>query len=289
MRPRYKVYSFRLLVSSIVGALNGLMRLDTSIGILVFIFAYFLVTPLSLRIWRNELKGLGLMGLYKEAIGTSILALILAWSLSMSFTGCGVMIYVVKANGSGIYPIETLDGRMLPPNNEELFGYNAVSLTLSDDVVDRVRVGVCAEVGRDLSLRVGNYNLTLRGKDLLLRVDFNLSIGEDRDLLKRVFGNLTVHRNGTLSLGNVSLPLNSTKLLKLGVSDVSITYRTFPKLTLELRASLESQQGFPINLFLSEISEKDSLLCLFDAKDIKTGRRSFNVKDRYYVVVLTRG
>ncbi|MDW8035587.1 MAG: hypothetical protein RMI85_03935, partial [Candidatus Korarchaeum sp.] len=256
MRPKYKVYSFRLLVSSIVGILNGLLRLDPSIGILAFIFAYFLVTPLSLRIWRDELKGIGLMELYKEAIGTSILALILIWSLSMSFTGYSVMIYVVKANNSGIYPIETLDGRKLLPNNEELFGYNAVSLTLSNDVVNKVRIGVCTERKENISLRIGNYDLTLEGSELVLRTRSNLSSSEDRDFLRKIFGNLTVYRNGTLVLGNMSLPPNTTKKLKLGISNVSLSYERFPELILDMRAPLGSQLEFPVSMFLTEVVEK---------------------------------
>ncbi|MEM2729300.1 MAG: hypothetical protein QXL56_02725 [Candidatus Korarchaeum sp.] len=289
MRPKYKVYGFRLLVSSLVGLLNGFLRLDPSIGILAFIFAYFLVTPISLRVWREELKVIGLMEIYKEAIGASILALILTWSLSMSLTGYGIAIYVVKANGSGIYPIETLDGRMLPPNNEDLFGYNAVFLTLSNSTVNRVRIGACIEKREELSLRIGDYNLTLRGDELVLRTHFNISNGENRDFLRRMFGNLTIYRNGTLALGNLSLPPNTTRKLKLGTSNVSLTYRRFPELSLELRSALRSQQEFPVNIFLSEVLEKNSQLCFFDAKDIKIGRRSFNVRDRYYVVVLTEG
>ncbi|MEM3870421.1 MAG: hypothetical protein QXJ39_04735 [Candidatus Korarchaeum sp.] len=289
MRPKYKVYGFRLLVSSLVGLLNGFLRLDPSIGILAFIFAYFLVTPISLRVWREELKVIGLMEIYKEAIGASILALILTWSLSMSLTGYGIAIYVVKANGSGIYPIETLDGRMLPPNNEDLFGYNAVFLTLSNSTVNRVRIGACIEKREELSLRIGDYNLTLRGDELVLRTHFNISNGENRDFLRRMFGNLTIYRNGTLALGNLSLPPNTMRKLKLGTSNVSLTYRRFPELSLELRSALRSQQEFPVNIFLSEVLEKNSQLCFFDAKDIKIGRRSFNVRDRYYVVVLTEG
>lgn len=289
MRPKYKVYGFRLLVSSLVGLLNGFLRLDPSIGILAFIFAYFLVTPISLRVWREELKVIGLMEIYKEAIGASILALILTWSLSMSLTGYGIAIYVVKANGGGIYPIETLDGRMLPPNNEDLFGYNAVFLTLSNSTVNRVRIGACIEKREELSLRIGDYNLTLRGDELVLRTHFNISNGENRDFLRRMFGNLTIYRNGTLALGNLSLPPNTTRKLKLGTSNVSLTYRRFPELSLELRSALRSQQEFPVNIFLSEVLEKNSQLCFFDAKDIKIGRRSFNVRDRYYVVVLTEG
>ncbi|MEM0036318.1 MAG: hypothetical protein QXJ48_06545 [Candidatus Korarchaeum sp.] len=289
MRPKYKVYGFRLLVSSLVGLLNGSLRLDPSIGILAFIFAYFLVTPISLRVWREELKVIGLMEIYKEAIGASILALILTWSLSMSLTGYGIAIYVVKANGSGIYPIETLDGRMLPPNNEDLFGYNAVFLTLSNSTVNRVRIGACIEKREELSLRIGDYNLTLRGDELVLRTHFNISNGENRDFLRRMFGNLTIYRNGTLALGNLSLPPNTTRKLKLGTSNVSLTYRRFPELSLELRSALRSRQEFPVNIFLSEVLEKNSQLCFFDAKDIKIGRRSFNVRDRYYVVVLTEG
>ncbi|MEM3372045.1 MAG: hypothetical protein QXO55_05520 [Candidatus Korarchaeum sp.] len=289
MRPKYKVYGFRLLVSSLVGLLNGSLRLDPSIGILAFIFAYFLVTPISLRVWREELKVVGLMEIYKEAIGASILALILTWSLSMSLTGYGIAIYVVKANGSGIYPIETLDGRMLPPNNEDLFGYNAVFLTLSNSTVNRVRIGACIEKREELSLRIGDYNLTLRGDELVLRTHFNISNGENRDFLRRMFGNLTIYRNGTLALGNLSLPPNTTRKLKLGTSNVSLTYRRFPELSLELRSALRSRQEFPVNIFLSEVLEKNSQLCFFDAKDIKIGRRSFNVRDRYYVVVLTEG
>ncbi|MEM1984502.1 MAG: hypothetical protein QXR35_00090 [Candidatus Korarchaeum sp.] len=289
MRPKYKVYGFRLLVSSLVGLLNGFLRLDPSIGILAFIFAYFLVTPISLRVWREELKVIGLMEIYKEAIGASILALILTWSLSMSLTGYGIAIYVVKANGSGIYPIETLDGRMLPPNNEDLFGYNTVFLTLSNSTVNRVRIGACIEKREELSLRIGDYNLTLRGDELVLRTHFNISNGENRDFLRRMFGNLTIYRNGTLALGNLSLPPNTTRKLKLGTSNVSLTYRRFPELSLELRSALRSQQEFPVNIFLSEVLEKNSQLCFFDAKDIKIGRRSFNVRDRYYVVVLTEG
>ncbi|MEM2810999.1 MAG: hypothetical protein QW187_04130, partial [Candidatus Korarchaeum sp.] len=237
MRPKYKVYGFRLLVSSLVGLLNGFLRLDPSIGILAFIFAYFLVTPISLRVWREELKVIGLMEIYKEAIGASILALILTWSLSMSLTGYGIAIYVVKANGSGIYPIETLDGRMLPPNNEDLFGYNAVFLTLSNSTVNRVRIGACIEKREELSLRIGDYNLTLRGDELVLRTHFNISNGENRDFLRRMFGNLTIYRNGTLALGNLSLPPNTTRKLKLGTSNVSLTYRRFPELSLELRSA----------------------------------------------------
>lgn len=289
MRPKYKVYSFRLLVSMLVGLLNGFLRLDPSIGILAFILAYFLVTPLSLRIWREELKGIGLMELYREAIGASILALILTWSLSMSFTGYGVMIYVVKANGSGVYPIETLDGRMLPPNNEDLFGYNVVSLTLSNNVVNHIRIGACIERGENLSLKMGNYDLTLRGDELVLRTHFNLSNSEDRDFLKKMFGNLTMYRNGTLVLGSLSLPLNTTRSLKLGASNVSLAYQRFPDLILELRSPLGSQQEFPVSIFLSEVVKRDSQICFFDAKDIKIGRRSFNVRDRYYVVILTGG
>lgn len=289
MRPKYKVYGFRLLVSSLVGLLNGFLRLDPSIGILAFIFAYFLVTPISLRVWREELKVIGLMEIYKEAIGASILALILTWSLSMSLTGYGIAIYVVKANGGGIYPIETLDGRMLPPNNEDLFGYNTVFLTLSNSTVNRVRIGACIEKREELSLRIGDYNLTLRGDELVLRTHFNISNGENRDFLRRMFGNLTIYRNGTLALGNLSLPPNTTRKLKLGTSNVSLTYRRFPELSLELRSALRSQQEFPVNIFLSEVLEKNSQLCFFDAKDIKIGRRSFNVRDRYYVVVLTEG
>ncbi len=289
MRPKYRVYGFRLLTSSLVGILNGLLRVEPSIGILTFILAYFLVTPLSLMIWRGELKEIGLMELYKEAIGTSLLALILTWSLSMNLTGYGVVIYVVKANGSGIYPIETLDGRKLPPGNGELFGYYAVNLTLSNGVVNRVRIGACLERGEKTSLMMGNYELTFRGDELTLRTHLNLSNGEDREFLRKMFGNLTLYRNGTLALGNLSLSLNTVKEVKLGLFNLSLAYQRFPLLSLELRASLEHQREFPVNLFLSGVTDRDSQLCVFDAKDIKVGRRSFNVRDRHYVVIITEG
>lgn len=289
MRPKYKVYSFRLLISSAVGVLNGLLRLDPSIGVLAFIFAYFLVTPLSLMIWRKELREVGLMELYREAIGASILTLILTWSLSMNLTGYGVAIYVVRADDSGIYPIETLDGRRLSPNNEELFGYNAVNLTLLNDVVNHVRIGTCSERGERTSLRMGKYDLTLGGDELTLRTQLNLSKSEDREFLKRIFGNLTIYRNGTIALGNLSLPLNTTREMKLGASDLSLVYRGFPELILELRAPLEHQREFPVNLFLSGVTNRDSQLCVFDAREIKVGRKSFNVGDRYYVVIMVGG
>ncbi|RDD54023.1 MAG: hypothetical protein BA066_01255 [Candidatus Korarchaeota archaeon NZ13-K] len=289
MRPKYKVYGFRLLASLIVGLLNGLLRVDPSVGLLSFIFAYFLVTPMSLRIWREELKGTGLMDLYKEAIGASILVLILTWSLAMSFTGYGVAVYVVRAKGSGIYPIETQDGRILPPNNEELFGYNAVSLNISGGALRGAKVGVCLEGEGNISLRMGDYDLSIRGEELTVRMRLNLSKSEERDLLKKIFGNLTLYRNGTLVLNGSSFPPETTRYLELGASHLNITHRGIYIVELELRTTLKSRMEFPANLLLSEVRKEGSQLCVFDAKEVRVGRRSLNVRDRYYVVVLAEG
>lgn len=289
MRPKYKVYSFRLLASSLTGLLNGLLKADPSLGILAFILAYFLVTPISLRIWRDELKDLGLMALYKEAIGASLLALILTWSLAMSFTGQGIVIYAVRANQSGVHPIETLDGKILPPGNEELFGYNSVLLNFSNGVLKGAKLGICFEGSSDFTSRMGDYDLKLTQSEVSVSVEVDPRSSEGRELLSKLFGDLKVYRNGTLVLGNISISPGSFKELKKGASNVSLRY-VGPHLILELRSDLKTGlQEFPLNTMISEIRRESSKLCVFDARDPKTGRRSLNVRERYYLVVMREG
>ncbi|MCD6348190.1 MAG: hypothetical protein J7L91_01015, partial [Candidatus Korarchaeota archaeon] len=61
MNPKHKVYYFRVSVSALVGLVSGLTNAPPLEGLSLFLLAYFLVTPLSLKLWGNELKDVGLI------------------------------------------------------------------------------------------------------------------------------------------------------------------------------------------------------------------------------------
>ncbi len=283
MRPKHKVYYFRLLTSSLVGILNGLLRVDPTVGISAFIFTYFLVTPLSLRIWRDELKGMGLMEIYKEAIGTSFLALIIVWSLTMSFTGQGVALAVVREKGSGIYPIETLDGRYLPPGNEEMMGYSVVLLNISDHLMD-AELGAC--LNGTSSFKMGRYYLTV-GDSISLRIELKLSDPEDREILRRIIGNFSIYRNGTMVFGENKVHMGGSINITSNGSDLSLKFSGLNDIILEIRSPIDVPKDSPLNSFI-KIKRSDSQLCLFDSVKPKIGRRTISIHG-YHIVILPGG
>jgi len=283
MRPKHKVYYFRLLASSLVGILNGLLRVDPAIGISAFIFTYFLVTPLSLRIWRDELKGMGLMEIYKEAVGTSLLALIMVWSLTLSFTGQGVALAVVREKGSGIYPIETLDGRFLPPGNEEMMGYSAVLLNISDRLID-AELGACLNGAS--SFKMGRYYLTV-DDGISLRIELKLSDPEDREILRRIVGNFSIYRNGTMVFGENKVRMGESINITSKGSNLSLKFSGLNDIILEIRSPIDVPKDSPLNSFI-KLRRNDSQLCLFDSTKPKIGRRTINIHG-YHIVILPGG
>ncbi len=283
MKPKHKVYYFRLLASSLVGILNGLLRVDPAIGISAFFFTYFLVTPLSLRMWREELKGMGLMEIYKEAVGASLLALIMVWSLTLSFTGQGVALAVVREKGSGIYPIETLDGRFLPPGNEEMMGYSAVLLNISDHLID-AELGACLNGAS--SFKMGRYYLTV-DDGISLRIELKLSDPEDREILRRIVGNFSIYRNGTMVFGENKVRMGESINITSKGSNLSLKFSGLNDIILEIRSPIDVPKDSPLNSFI-KLRRNDSQLCLFDSTKPKIGRRTINIRG-YHIVILPGG
>ncbi|MCC6028892.1 MAG: hypothetical protein LM591_01980 [Candidatus Korarchaeum sp.] len=283
MRPKHKIYYFRLSASSLVGILNGLLRVDPAVGLSAFIFTYFLVTPLSLRIWKDELKGMGLMEIYKEAIGSSLLALIFFWSLTMSFTGQGVALAVVREKGSGIYPIETLDGRHLPPGNEEMMGYSVVYLNISDHLRD-AELGVC--LNGTSSFRMGRYYLTV--SDIIsLRIELKPFDPGDREILRRILGDFSIYRNGTIIFGKNRAHLGESINMSSNGLNISLKFFGPNDITLEMRSPINTSKGSLLNSFI-KVRSSDSQLCLFDSVKPKIGRRTISLQG-YHIVILPGG
>jgi len=283
MKPKHKVYYFRLLASSLVGILNGLLRVDPTVGISAFIFTYFLVTPLSLRIWRDELKDVGLMEIYKEAVGASLLALIMIWSLTMSFTGQGVALAVVREKGSGIYPIETLDGRHLPPGNEEMMGYSAVLLNISDHIRG-AELGAC--LNGTSSFKMGRYYLTV-DDGISLRIELKLSDPGDREILRRIIGNFSIYRNGTMVFGGNRVRMGESISMPSNGSNLSLKFSGLNDIVLEIRSPIDVPEDSPLNSFI-KLKRYDSQLCLFDSTKPKIGRRTISIQG-YHIVILPGG
>ena len=286
MKPKHKVYYFRVALSSLVGLASGIAGLTPMEGLSLFLLAYFLVTPLSLKLWGDELKDIGLMKLYREALGSSFLALLLIWTLVINLVGPGVPIYVVRASQSGIYPIQTIDGRTVGPNDRPLAGYNAVSLKLSGHNIQDIYVGSYARTGDVTRVVLGHTEVTLSKGEIRLSGVYNLSIESDYRRMSELLGNITMFMNGTLII-NETMKLNpgGSRKLTYNSTVMEVSYTAPGLLSVEINSTREKIAEYPVSVFISSIEEKDGYIFVFDSVKPFWKTRTARVDDSYVVVL----
>ncbi len=286
MKARHKVYYFRVLVSSLAGLISGLAGLSSMEGLSLFLLVYFLVTPISLRLWGDELRDTGLMKLYKEAIGSSFLAFLLIWVLVINLMGVGVSIYVVRASSSGIYPIQTIDGRTIGPDERPFAGYNVVFINISKGKIKDIYVGTYAKKSYKITqLYLDNTEIRIWNNGTLF-IEGNYSLSSDRDLarMKNLFGNVTLYRNGSIILNNTEIRVGeSTKLILRNVT-VNIFYNR-DAIHLELASDLNKISEYPISAFISFVKEKGDYIYVFDSLKPVWKTRTARVDESYLVVL----
>ncbi len=287
MNPKHKVYYFRVSVSALVGLVSGLTNAPPLEGLSLFLLAYFLVTPLSLKLWGNELKDVGLIKLYREALGSSLLALLLVWTLVMNMIGAGVAVYVVRTSQNGVYPLQTVDGRTIGPNERPLAGYNAVSLKVSDGKIKDIHVGTYARRSEGLTrLYLGDTKVTLSNNSLNIEGEYNLSFEADLRRMSYLFKNVTLFRNGTLILNNtIRLEPGETENMKIGDAFITVTHDPKGTIHLELDSPYNGTLTFPITVFISSIVEEGDYIYVFDAFKPVWKTRTARVDDSYVIVL----
>ncbi len=286
MKPKHKVYYFRVALSSLVGLVSGIAGLTPMEGLSLFLLAYFLVTPISLKLWRDELKDTGLMKLYREALGSSFLALLLIWTLVINLMGPGVPIYVVRASQSGIYPIQTIDGRTVGPDERPLAGYNAVSLKLSGQNIEDIYVGSYAKKRDVTKIMLGHTEITLSGDKIRLSGIYNLSIESDYRRMSRLLGNITMFINGTLIV-NETMKLNPGESQRLTYnSTVMEVFHAVPGLlSIEINSTRDEIAEYPVSIFISSIEERNGFIFVFDSVKPFWKTRTARVDDSYVVIL----
>ncbi len=290
MKPKHKVYYFRVALSSLVGLVSGIAGLSPMEGLSLFLLAYFLVTPISLKLWGSKLRDAGLMKLYREALGSSFMALLLVWTLAINLAGSGVVIYVVRTSQSGIYPIQTVDGRVVGPDERPLAGYNAVMLNLSGRNIKDIYVGSYARASSETEVVLGHTKVRLSGTSVHLEGEYNLSIKSDYERMKRLLGNLTVYINGTLVInGTVRLAPGESHMAVHGPTVMVVENSAPGTLTVEINSTREAISSYPLSVFISSVHEKDEHLFVFDAVKPFWKTRTARVDDNSYVVILPPG
>ncbi len=286
MKPKHKVYYFRIALSSLVGLVSGIVGLTPMEGLSLFLLAYFLVTPLSLKLWGDELKDMGLMKLYREALGSSFLALLLVWTLVINLMGPGVPIYVVKTSQSGIYPIQTIDGRIVGPDERPLAGYNAVNLKLAGHNIEDIYVGSYAKMRDVTKVTLGHTVVTLSSGELRISGVYNLSIESDYKRMSKLLGNVTMFVNGTLIInGTMKLNPGETKELTYNSTVMEVSHTAPGVLDIEINSTRDKITEYPVSVFISSIEEKEGYIFVFDSVKPFWKTRTARVDDSYVVVL----
>ncbi len=286
MKPKHKVYYFRVALSSLVGLVSGIAGLTPMEGLSLFLLAYFLVTPLSLKLWGDELKDMGLMKLYREALGSSFLALLLIWTLVINLMGPGVPIYVVRASQGGIYPIQTIDGRIVGPDERPLAGYNAVYLKLTGHNIEDIYVGSYAKMGDLTKVILGHTEVTLSKGEICISGIYNLSIESDYKRMSKLLGNITMFVNGTLIInGTMKLNPGETKELTYNSTVMEVSHTAPGLLDIEINSTRDKITEYPVSAFISSIEEKEGYIFVFDSVKPFWKTRTARVDDSYVVVL----
>ncbi len=292
MNAKSKIYYFRLAISSLVGLLSGLINLGPLEGLSLFLLTYFLVTPISLRLWGRDLREMGLMKIYREGLGSSILALLLVWTLVINLVGPGVPMYVVRAGQSGIFPLQTMEDRVIGPNEASLVGYNAVLLNLTtDNKIEDMLVGTYAkDLGNYVEVNLRRTRVVLyKNNTVLIEGTYSLSDSTDMKRLHKVFGNITLYRNGTLLLNSTTLVPGDSSTIKLGKASIEVSYLSTGIITLKTTAlANENNISFPADAFISKIVRKDGYIYIFDALKPSWRTRTARVDDSYIIVLPPR-
>lgn len=292
MNAKSKIYYFRLAISSLVGLLSGLINLGPLEGLSLFLLTYFLVTPISLRLWGRDLREMGLMKIYREGLGSSILALLLVWTLAINLVGLGVPMYVVRTGQSGIFPLQTVEGRVIGPNEASLVGYNAVLLNLTNDnKIEDMLVGTYAkDLGNYVEVNLRRTRVVLyKNGTVLIEGTYSLSDSTDMKRLHKIFGNITLYRNGTLLLNSTTLVPGGSSTIKLGEASIEISYLSKGIITLKTTAlANENSISFPADAFISKIVRKDGYIYIFDALKPSWRTRTARVDDSYIIVLPPR-
>ena len=292
MNAKSKIYYFRLAISSLVGLLSGLINLGPLEGLSLFLLTYFLVTPISLRLWGRDLREMGLMKIYREGLGSSILALLLVWTLAINLVGPGVPMYVVRTGQSGIFPLQTVEGRVIGPNEASLVGYNAVLLNLTNDnKIEDMLVGTYAkDLGNHVEVNLRRTRVVLyKNGTVLIEGTYSLSDSTDMKRLHKIFGNITLYRNGTLLLNSTTLVPGGSSTIKLGEASIEVSYLSKGIITLKTTAlANENNISFPADAFISKIVRKDGYIYIFDALKPSWRTRTARVDDSYIIVLPPR-
>ncbi len=290
MEARHKVYYFRVLISSLAGLASGLIGLSSIEGLSLFLLTYFLVTPISLRLWGNELKDTGLIKLYREAIGSSFLAFLLVWVLVVNLMGLGVSIYIVRTSSGGIYPIQTLDGRTVGPDERPFAGYNAVFLNVSNGKIKDIYVGTYAKKSYETTqLYLSNTKIKLWSNGtLLVEGNYNLSLDRDLMRIRKLFKNVTLYRNGSLILNGTKLRLGYSKKFTIKNITINITYTSKNVIHLRFISGKDKVAKYPTSVFISFIEEKGGYVYVFDSLKPVWKTRTARV-DESYLIILPSG
>ncbi len=287
MEARHKVYYFRVIISSLAGLVSGLAGLPSIEGLSLFLLIYFLVTPISLRLWGDELKDTGLVKLYKEAIGSSFLAFLLIWVLVANLMGMGVSIYLVRASSSGIYPIQTLDGRIIGPNERPFAGYNVIFLNISKGKIKGIYIGTYTKKSYGITkLYLNSTEVKIWDNGTLL-IEGNYALSSDRDLarMKNLFGNITLYRNGSIILGSTKIRIGGSTKLILGNITLNIFYNSRGIIHLKFISNINKISRYPTSVFISFVKEKSSYIYVFDSLKPIWKTRTARVDESYLVVL----
>ncbi len=284
MDPKNKVFSLKIALAIIVGMVSGILNLSPAEGLSLYVLAFFLSVPMSLKAWGSKLGDMGLTKIYREGAGSSFLALLMFWIISLNLLGGGPTILFVKAhNNSGIYNLEFRNGTLAPPNLTGLSGYNCVNLTLSNSKVEAAYLGLCGVdegkyLMRDVFLLIKGGSLSIQANSSVYDVKDDNAIAV---LLKGV--NMSV-KEGSLVINGVKVEDGSSSKVAINGTKFSVYFKNYRVILLSQEINLDEVDSSPVGNLLNVVRAKRGY-DIFDKRPAKFKEKTIRINDRAYVIV----
>ncbi len=284
MDPKNKVFSLKIVLAIIVGTVSGILNLSPAEGLSLYIFTFFLAVPISLKAWGSELGDMGLMKIYREGAGSSFLALLMFWTISLTLFGGGPVILFVNTNySSGVYNLEFRNGTAVPPNLTELSGYNCINLSLSNSKVVAAYLGICG-IGEGKYL-MRDILVSVRGDSISIQMNSSAYDVKDNNaiavLLKGV--NLSVKEN-YLIINGIKIKDGESSKVTINSTEFNVRFKNYRIILFSQEVSVDEISSTPLGNLLEVIKAKKGYN-VFDKRVARFKERTIRINERAYVIV----
>ncbi len=155
------IFYIKVVFSLVAGIIAGIAGMSGVKGISFFILIFFLSATIFLTFKREAVLRLGFYRTYREAIGSSLIAFLLTWSITMSILAGKPSLYTAPTT-LGPHPISFSNGTMVPSKLKPLnLTFNAVYVVKPiDDKNWKLMLGVYSSLNEKTSLELSKCNLT---------------------------------------------------------------------------------------------------------------------------------